>query len=342
MASPNIFKGVWINWSKGSVLGRSVTIDNNSGQYLISATATFVQLVGGFIWLLIAYFLHQYLVASHPSDAFLSQRQVLLRNSQEPLSTVQELLGLFSTWSLRTCLCFKAKLTPPSAQALKRCSVPLILVALFVWTGFVVLGVVSAQVAPPSSSSSNVVITSQNCGIWTFNEAELSGIAAADHKVLNDTLAGRAYARACYAGDASYSSIISCVFFTQKNLTYQASALDGQCPFGAHQSSSNLGVDFRGGDCDTLYNTGAHTMATELLGINAPPKNRILFRKVVTCSPLSIANRTSTSNGPFCNTPSCSKGNLTAYNFGPIKAIFDYTYLYNPASIQDNVGYEMK
>lgn len=42
-----VYTGVWINWSKGPVLGSTLTMSVRNGGIMIAVLALFVQLAGG-------------------------------------------------------------------------------------------------------------------------------------------------------------------------------------------------------------------------------------------------------------------------------------------------------
>lgn len=348
MSSSSGFEGVWTDWSLGSVLGRSITVTDNHGSYILNAIATFISIVATFAWLIVAYTLHQCLVPKQPSNALCCQHQLTLRNSPTALDAAMDLISNLWQWSPRFAFCCKARRITRPPMASRRRSILLLLIASVLWIAFTVAGIESSTVAIASFQSSNVLAASHNCGLWSYT-LSIAGSQSSAQKILNDTLAGRSYARSCYAKETSYDRIISCGFFTIPSLPYTATALEQQCPFGEFQTSRNLNLSFENGECDSLYNynSGSYYMATHMLdshdhlGINAAARDRIRFRKVVTCSPLSLKNRTSVGDGPFGST-NCSK-KLTAYNFGPLKPPVDtnYTLLYNEGTPQDIVGYQV-
>lgn len=73
--------GLWTDWSRGRVLGQTLTLDREQANLLIAFTASFVVFVGARFWRIICLFLHQVYSTSEPRDTLHHQRQVLLRNS---------------------------------------------------------------------------------------------------------------------------------------------------------------------------------------------------------------------------------------------------------------------
>jgi hypothetical protein len=347
MSAIPVYVGRWTDWSHGKVLGDSVTVSENDGKYIISALATFISIVAGSTWGLVAYLIHQLRVPRSKANALYRQQQITFRNSKSPISTVLELF----------CLAFVRRDAADQAQRIdqrkpsehiRRETMRLMAYPIIVWAAFTIAGVLSSNIAKPAYKSSNIRVAEKNCGIWVFDISTQAGQYAHDRKVLNDTIAGRSYARSCYSKDFGSPNTITCSFYSTQSLPYTSHALDSQCPFGPNQSSSNLGQPFRGGECDIIYNSGSHMMSTNLLdsethlGINAPPSDRVQFQKMVTCSPITLTNRTKIYGGDFCSSNiNCSRL-YTEYDFGPISGLTDYTYLYNPDAPQDNVGYQIK
>lgn len=73
--------GVWTDWSRGRVLGATLTLDRQQANLLIAFTASFVVFVGSRFWHILCLFLHQIYSTSDLRDALHHQRQVVLRNS---------------------------------------------------------------------------------------------------------------------------------------------------------------------------------------------------------------------------------------------------------------------
>ena len=89
MSSGVDFKlGTWMNWTKGPILGATITIDLRDGALLISFLALFVRLVGSHAWSIFCYMFHQWQSSKGERDALHHQQQTLLRNSGSVTSTL--------------------------------------------------------------------------------------------------------------------------------------------------------------------------------------------------------------------------------------------------------------
>jgi len=346
MSSIPVHTGVWLDWSKGPILGWSITVTDANGRYIISATSAFIGIVASSAWTIVSYIIHQIRASKDRGGVLFHQHQVSIRNSGSPLGTALELFQLSSTWSPKKYFWFE-KQPKPSSKDTKASNFGLIACALGIWGAFIVASVMSSRIANPAFEASTVPVEETNCGIWSFLLTNTTTVNQRDQKLLADTLAGRAYARACYANDSSFRSTLSCDTYVVRSLPYNSTLLDSQCPFGSQQNISNQDQPFTNGPCDTEQNTGSFNMSTYLLdshlhlGINARENDRLQFSMSVICSPLTTTNRTSVSGGDLC--PSgvgCSK-NYTAYNFGAIvPGVSSYTFLYDPTTPQDIVGYQ--
>lgn len=109
----NVYLGVWTDWSRGLVLGATLTLDRQQANLLIAFTASFVVFVGSRFWRIICLVLHQVYSTSNLRDALHHQRQVLLRNSGSSDS------GLVSE-GLNPSPCYPCQLWS-SSSTLSRC-----------------------------------------------------------------------------------------------------------------------------------------------------------------------------------------------------------------------------
>lgn len=72
----DVHLGTWTNWSRGQVLGATLTLESRYGLLLLSFTATFVGLVAARLWRVMAWILHRGYSTPEPRDALHHQRQV--------------------------------------------------------------------------------------------------------------------------------------------------------------------------------------------------------------------------------------------------------------------------
>jgi hypothetical protein len=84
MNDNNVYLGVWTNWSKGTVMGATLTMTRQQGDLLIAFTGFLIPFVASRFWRILCFILHLYYSTSKPEDAIYHQRQVILRNSSSP------------------------------------------------------------------------------------------------------------------------------------------------------------------------------------------------------------------------------------------------------------------
>src|ERR1700760_4402597 len=90
----HVYLGFWTNWSRGVILGRTLTLSRENGAYLSSFITILVTFTGTATWKIIRFLLHRYLSSPNGADAIHHQRQAILRNSESSLSSFWKLLEL--------------------------------------------------------------------------------------------------------------------------------------------------------------------------------------------------------------------------------------------------------
>ena len=132
--SDYIYEGCWINWTKGNILGSTLTLSPTKSTLLTNILALFVAMAGGQFWTVVRFSLHQIRACSRISDCRASlsfnKEQVVLRNTKSAITTIQLLLTL--RWASRKKTCDR----PPN-------SAPVIALAIFSAAFFLVAGAFS-------------------------------------------------------------------------------------------------------------------------------------------------------------------------------------------------------
>jgi hypothetical protein len=327
-SSPSVYIGKWTDHSHGQIMGSSITVTDQHGDYIISFLALFV---GSFVmaafWAIIRFIVHYCRAPRTESDGFRCQQQIVYRNNSDPLDAAMELFSICLAWKP-----FSSSKYRREAKVRRRSM--WLLIPLVIFLSFQVAGILTSQIASSAYESSDVLVKPGNCGIWLYDYKSTNGVKGYELKVLNDTLTGRAYARSCYSTDFSSVNPVSCSFYTVKNLFYNSTA--GDCPFGDGEP-----FPFESGICSINGNKESLVMDTGPLdsnddfGINAPPKDRVKYRKQTTCSPVSVDGFSS-----VCTSPVASGLLYECYNLGPFQGQ-KYTYLYNPLALEANTGYQI-
>ncbi|KAI1427362.1 hypothetical protein F5Y12DRAFT_792384 [Xylaria sp. FL1777] len=273
-----VYLGLWTNWSRGSVLGRTLTVSRRDGDLLIAFTAFFIAFVGSRFWRIACLAAHRFQSSSKPENAIYHQRQVILRNTGSADSGLLQLLQLFWAWR--------------HSVRIFRTILPAFALSIFCVTIFTVAGVFSSQIT--SSVGTEVLLIGTSCGqtgnVLGFPEAIFSYIGRMERNALN-------YVQQCYSNS---TSLTDCDDFATRRISTFVN-VSAPCPF----DSSVCRSPSKSIILDTGYvNSHYH------LGVNAPPNERILFRRILQCAPLETAS----FEGPYRDS---LRHNFTLYNYGP-------------------------
>jgi hypothetical protein len=292
--------GLWTNWSRGRIFGPTLTLERRHGDLIIGFTAFFIAYVGTRFWRIICLACHHTYSTRDPRYAFHHQRQAILRNSSSAESGLWSLSLLLWAWR-------HEKLSGLLHSLL------VISLAVVCLGGFLIAGGFSSFIS--SSVGNQVLIDSDDC--WYFREQsnlqnEPSKTAWKARAISN----AQNYASNCYSSNTS--GALSCSSYVSSKLPTAIADLNAPCPLKdssiCKSNSSNIYLD-----------TG-HIDSNDHLGLNFPPEDRILFRRVLHCAPLvtvghHVSNRTASAN-------------YTQYNYGDTadinpdqsRSMLDFTY----------------
>lgn len=146
----SVHLGTWINWSRGSVIGATLTLDRTQGNLLIAFTAIFIGIVTDRLWRIACYVFYRSYSTSKPRDTLHHQRQVILRNSDSAASALWAIIQLTWAWYNST--------DRPLTRLL-----PTLSTAVFCVVAFAVAGGYSSQIS--SALKNEVLLDGTNCGI---------------------------------------------------------------------------------------------------------------------------------------------------------------------------------
>ncbi|KAI0154689.1 hypothetical protein GGR57DRAFT_512248 [Xylariaceae sp. FL1272] len=274
--------GVWTNWSRGLILGRTLTLNVEDANLLIAFTGFFIAFVANRAWRIICFVFHRAHSTTKPQDAGYHQLQATLRNVSSAEDGFHLLLLLLWVWR-QSRTWFRP--------------LPVLIVAAVSVIGFTVAGGFSSRIS--TAMGHEVLINSVDCGypmgtLGADIEAYYAYIANNARNI--DTASN--YAEACYSGDSA--GLTDCNRFVTQQLTDNIIVdTNAECPFGdniCRNTSANLRLD-----------TG-YLDSHNHLGINAPAEERIIWRNVLHCAPIVTQGYTSQV--------STSQGNMTRYHYG--------------------------
>lgn len=313
MDNMQVYLGVWTNWSRGAVMGATLTTTREYGNLLIALTAFFIPYVATRFWRICCFFLHRLHSTAKPKGAIHHQRQVLLRNATSMESAFIMLLSLIKSWGSRK----HGKIGT---------LLPLLVFTSLIVIGFTVAGGYSSRIS--SGVCDEVLLNGNNCSIFTLTlgtnmdkfEATTSYVSRAYTDAAN-------YAQQCYSGDSH--GMVGCNKFIVKSLKTETMETNRSCPFQAdicRNNNTNIRLD-----------TG-YIDSHDHLGLNAPRNERFGYRYVLECAPLKTAGHVNY----------ISHGNITwaQYNYGKRasggtdnRTMLDYTYEVEDLNYQYNEDY---
>jgi hypothetical protein len=292
----SIYTGPWINWSRGLVLGSTITLSARNGAILTSFIATFVTIVGAQLWKIICFILHQSRASQEPEDGLYHQHQNVFRNSNTPGGAAWSFMLQSWYWWGR------------ARQSFRR-SLPWALFSILYIVIFAVLSVFGSSEVVKAAGQDRLIRGSQ-CGYWNTDGTD-TGQGSFGAKLLRDSQNAATYARDCYAGSAD---MLKCNAYAIPHIKWEGK--QAECPF-------------KDGIC---YRNNTYQMDTGLidshhdLGINMPQKERLKYRRVATCSVLD-------NEGYIDNNVTTE---LTKWNYGPTSVTnytFSYKWLSMRANI---------
>ncbi|ETS78241.1 hypothetical protein PFICI_10303 [Pestalotiopsis fici W106-1] len=261
MNNMQVYLGVWTNWSRGAVMGATLTTTREYGNLLIAFTAFFIPFVATRFWRICCFFLHRIHSTPEPKGAIHHQRQVLLRNAASMESALVTLFSLVKSWHARK----HAKLST---------LLPLFGFTIFIVAAFTVAGGFSSRIS--SGISDEVLIDGNNCGIVSMSVGSgLDSFEAFVQYVSRAYTDAANYVQQCYSEESS--GVLDCDRFVVKQLKTETIQTNRSCPFRGDICRSN--------NTNIRLDTG-YIDSHDHLGLNTPPNERIAYRYVLECAPL--------------------------------------------------------
>jgi hypothetical protein len=295
MPSPDeypIYVGVWTNWSRGAVMGATLTLSQTDSTLLIAFVAFFVawgkdhpcsifpssdpnacayQLtmvisVGTRVWRILCLILHFTYSSREPKDGLHHQRQIMLRNSANPESSLLTLAYIIWAWRRRA-----------SKPYLRLIVVTLL--AVLCTVGFAAASGFSSQIS--AGIGNEVLLEGGNCAIR--DRIALMTNKYPDRSDYFDPYLAKLfasaanYARNCYSNASpARSQALECGELVVPRLRITATR-NARCPFDPKICKSQ--------DANIILDTGVIN-SHEHLGVNAPTQDRFGYRQRLHCAVL--------------------------------------------------------
>ncbi|KAK0613547.1 hypothetical protein B0T14DRAFT_499015 [Immersiella caudata] len=220
----DVHVGAWTDWSRGKVLGATLTLTRQDSGLLIAFLAFFVALVGTRFWRVVCLLLHWYFSKDSPADGVHHQRQAFLRNSPNPESALWTLARMGIYWR-------------QNATRVWPRVVSLLALALACLVGFILAVGYSSRIA--TFVTSEVLLSGANCAFVGDAGVNMSNYGRTiGPMIAQDMIAAESYARQCY----SSTSAPSCsTFYVRRQLPTALLDTNASCPFGSKLCKSTSG-----------------------------------------------------------------------------------------------------
>lgn len=189
MASQPVHR-YWIDYSKGLVLGNTLTLSSRNGALLVAGLSVLVTLAGSSFWTIVTFLWHRQRATNPESDVeserdlLFHQEQVILRNPPTPLPAAWDLFQARRSWASHT--------RNNSDRGRFECLVPLLIFIIFTAASVAV-----AFVATPNYRINNILLQPGSCG-GVHIENSTASRQAFNEKVANDARIASAYVDQCY------------------------------------------------------------------------------------------------------------------------------------------------
>jgi hypothetical protein len=276
---PSVFLGVWTNWSRGQVLGSTLTMTQRNGSVLVAFVALFITFVGARLWRIACVAIHHSQSSAEPQDGIYHQGQAILKNADNPLAGFLSWYGLLMAWR---------KIGHRPYHRL----LPMTLLALVLGIGFIAASLLSSRVG---SAMGEEVLVRGTCGVNILGHY----IAGQDKNPAVETSPEFFTVLIPFLGQrlVSFSNYaLSC--YTQKGTSQGCNTyVKSQLPFTSNHSAACPFQDdmCRLSNSNILIDTG-YIDSHKDLGMNAQPEDRFLYRRTTHCAPLVSESYTSSIN----------------------------------------------
>ncbi|KAM7218392.1 hypothetical protein V8F06_006156 [Rhypophila decipiens] len=284
-----VYLGVWTNWSRGAVMGLTLTMTRTNANLLIAFVAFYVALVGRRLWRILCFASHSLVSSSSPQNGTYHQHQVIMRNSSTATGALVSLGQVLWAWR-------SAKGRPLGILVVALVAAALCSSTFIVASGF------SSRV---SITDNEVLINNNRCGFLAAPEGSSfeAGVTVYMPHLSKMFVNAANYAQECYGNS---SGLLGCTTFVQNKLPFTVDTA-APCPFApelCRTQNANIRLD------TGLLDSNDH------LGLNAPPENRVLFRKVLHCAPLVTEGYKSTHSHSIDKANNQTAKPMVRYHYG--------------------------
>jgi hypothetical protein len=266
ITNSTVFVGIWNDWSRGYIKGSTLTVTTGTSSVIIAILALFISQVGSHSWSIICFLTHQVRSTTRPRNGLYHQQQVILRNSVwgSDLGTIYQLGRVAWFWRGHGMRSIRA-------------TTWLIVLGLVHLSLFFVTGTLSSRIV---IIGNEVLIHGPNCGIWNADSGgptDLDEQFEYDLHGSKDAQSSWQYVQDC-ANQAQPAP--ECNTFKKLRISFNSTE-NAPCPFSEEMCNGSL-------NSSVMFDTGLIDSRDDL-GINGRDEDRVQYRRVMTCSPVSIS-----------------------------------------------------
>ncbi|KAF2264053.1 hypothetical protein CC78DRAFT_617092 [Lojkania enalia] len=322
LQSDLVHRGIWIDLSKGSLMGKTITTDAKTGTIIIALLAVLSSMATTHLWNLFTFIVHQVRATGHPADGLYRQQQALLCTSPQPSSVMADHIKLWWFWRRKTDRAFMR-------------SIFHFVIAFAFFLGALAASVFSSSVI--SGSTIQVLVNSKACGYFSLGTDEIWEVALDGYwKRLEP--ASRRLTEECYLNNGSLPTICNMLAKPKISMTREWVP----CPFSPAMCE--------GGILPTVSLDSGLLDLNEAFGLNLPASDQVQFRKRTTCSVLPLDGHTAIVNAselPSLDTPYLPGAQFLLLHYGISKdlTIEDWpnaTFIVNLAKVNASEDYAVR
>lgn len=260
-------RGFWLNEEGGPVMGQTLTVESETGTFIVATLAVLCSLAMTHLWNLVSFAYHQARVNGRSSDGLFWQQQALLRSLTPPDSFAADSLKLWWVW--------RKKVQSPLMRTM-----PQFLVAVLFSAATIAVGILSSSVV--NNSDSQVLVKNPQCGPFQIDIKNYTAASAIYLKYAADIESrSKAYAEECYQNTTSLP--VRCRTYVKPNVALQPERID--CPF-----DPKICMDH---EKPGIIIDSGHIDGNEAFGLNLKSRDRVKMRRKVTCGLLRREGYTS-------------------------------------------------
>ncbi|KAK8078749.1 hypothetical protein PG994_002556 [Apiospora phragmitis] len=247
------------NWSRGPVLGSTLTLNREHGNYVIAQTAFFIAFIATRFWRISCFIFHRCFSNPASADTMHHQRQIILCNSSSPGSGLVSLSILLCSWRHL------------GLQRLYGLTLLILFVVLCI-SGFVVAGSASSRIS--TDVRNEVLLRTDHCG---FVRSPVKAESSLFNSLFSQKISTAInYVEQCYSS-SRISAMVECEGFVVPKLPTAITNNTASCPFQSNICRSN--------GSNVMLDSG-YIDSREHLGLNSPNSQRFQQREVLHCAPL--------------------------------------------------------